>query len=565
MAQKNSEREFQLTDQELLEQYQREQQEATKIMKFDKSPVFSAEETPDEEDHDLSSGSDLFAEEPEDIYSSSHPENETENSQKKQRWYQRLFRFFFPVQGDSKGVIVQKLVCLAMTVVCVVSAAYILNYAKNAIHTQRTNQELANLQSQEPTQSALDNLPTGYTPESAAFYEINSDYKGWIQIDGTRVNLPVVQTDNNDYYLSHDFYKKSIPSGVPFIDYRCTVEPGQPLSTNTIIYGHNMKTGDQFADLLKYKDWDFYKDHATFTFDTAYQKAQWKIIGVFLTTAVPDDGSDFYYFNFINAESDEDFYWFIREVKKRSYYDIPIDVQPTDRLLTLSTCDELLFTDGRFVVVARQVREGEDPTVDVSQVYVRETSEILWPQIYYDNYVNVQRPVEEPTIPVVGPDPSEPEDPSDVPVDSSEEPEESSQDTEESQEPSVPDNSQTDPSDTDSSESQAPEESSESSLPSDGESESESSTEASQPEESSASESSVDESSVDENLELWEELYGDELPDWMQGPESSEPSAESVPTETSTEDDLALWDELFGDNLPDWMQGTESSQSLEQE
>lgn len=78
---------------------------------------------------------------------------------------------------------------------------------------------------------------------------------GWIKIDGTAIDYPVMYTPNDgDFYLTHGFNKQKARNGVPFIDQRCTVEPP---GTNIIIYGHHMKNGTMFADLAQYKDKNF--------------------------------------------------------------------------------------------------------------------------------------------------------------------------------------------------------------------------------------------------------------------------------------------------------------------
>lgn len=95
--------------------------------------------------------------------------------------------------------------------------------------------------------------------------DLNSDCVGWIYIEGTNIDYPVMHTPNDSQkYLHKDFYGKYSQSGVPFIDSRCSIDSG-----NVILYGHNMKNGTMFADLKKYLDSDFLSAHRTVEFETA--------------------------------------------------------------------------------------------------------------------------------------------------------------------------------------------------------------------------------------------------------------------------------------------------------
>ena len=106
---------------------------------------------------------------------------------------------------------------------------------------------------------------TESTRNIAPVLEQNADCIGWIFIDGTNINYPVMHTpDNPQKYLRLSFEKKYSQSGVPFLDGRCSLQDG-----NLIIYGHNMKNGTMFSDLKKYLDTDFREAHKTIEFQTA--------------------------------------------------------------------------------------------------------------------------------------------------------------------------------------------------------------------------------------------------------------------------------------------------------
>ena len=107
-------------------------------------------------------------------------------------------------------------------------------------------------------------------------YEMNNDLTGWLRVYGTNIDYPVMYTNNgNDYYLRRGFDKEKNSSGMLFLDYDCNFAD----SDNLIVYGHNMRNGTMFAELLKYRDEDFYRSAQYIRFDSLYAKGVYKIIG----------------------------------------------------------------------------------------------------------------------------------------------------------------------------------------------------------------------------------------------------------------------------------------------
>lgn len=118
--------------------------------------------------------------------------------------------------------------------------------------------------------SNIEGYPNDYLAKFYPFYLENEDIKGWLQIEGTNVNFPVVQTSDNDYYHRLGFNKEYDYYGTPYIDYECDVKTP---STNLIIYGHNIRNdGQMFNDLTKYKQLSFYKEHPLIDFDSVYEE-----------------------------------------------------------------------------------------------------------------------------------------------------------------------------------------------------------------------------------------------------------------------------------------------------
>ncbi len=200
---------------------------------------------------------------------------------------------------------------------------------------------------------AVEDPSTGETvyvlPEYAQLYELNPDLVGWISIEGTKINYPVMQTpDRTDYYLHRDFYGKESAHGCIYVREQCDVVTP---SDNLTIYGHRMRDGSMFKGLLEYMDEDYYESHRYIEFNTLTQRHTYEILAVFKTVAI---SGGFYYHTFVNAGSEAEFDGFVGQCKELALYDTAVTAQYGDKLITLSTC-EWSQTDGRLVVVAKRI------------------------------------------------------------------------------------------------------------------------------------------------------------------------------------------------------------------
>lgn len=193
-------------------------------------------------------------------------------------------------------------------------------------------------------------------PEYEAILQENKDFAGWITIDGTKIDYPVVLTKgNNEYYLKRNFNGQSDINGTLFMDGRTNLGKR---STNIIIYGHNMKSGEMFGDLKKYLDEDYWNSHKQITFDTIYEKGTYEIFAVCLAQVQYRDAEGFRYYDFIQADTEEDFTEFLDNIGQLSVFagtDLPVY---GDELLTLSTCNNFA-EDGRLFLVAKKCRDAE--------------------------------------------------------------------------------------------------------------------------------------------------------------------------------------------------------------
>ncbi len=190
-------------------------------------------------------------------------------------------------------------------------------------------------------------------PELVNMYLDNTDLVGMLEVVDTDINYPVMQTPNDpEYYLRRDFYKESSTAGTLFVDYRCDiVNP----TTNTIIYGHNMRSGTMFGGLKRYLNYDYYQAHKKIIFKTLFEEQEYEIVGVGLSAVGYDDDDNYKYYNFINAVTGSELQEFLDNIQSLSVFDETIDITATDKILTLSTCNSYT-EDGRMFVVAKRTK-----------------------------------------------------------------------------------------------------------------------------------------------------------------------------------------------------------------
>ena len=193
-----------------------------------------------------------------------------------------------------------------------------------------------------------------YVNYSQAFQKLlkkNDDTVGWLEVNNTRIKYPVVQADTNSYYLNRDFNKKKNSMGWIFMDYR---NDPVDLDRNTIIYGHNIKTGIMFGTIKTMFNTSWYKKatNQIITFNTPTKNMKWKIFSIYQIKATED-----YLKN--DFESNEEFNKFIKMIKKRSIYNFKVDVKDSDKIITLSTC----FSHTTRHVIHAVLVEEEDPNV----------------------------------------------------------------------------------------------------------------------------------------------------------------------------------------------------------
>lgn len=259
---------------------------------------------------------------------------------------------------------------IVFTLILIGSAAALASYYIGSAQHSSRSQELAVLHEAVTPRPSVSETPgetvsgsvleeitdpqTGETvlllPELKELYLLNNHIVGWIQIPGTDIDYPVMQTpDEPDYYLTHNFDREYSQRGAVYASEVCDIE--KP-SDNITLYGHRMRDGTMFAQLDKYTDPDFYAENPYIYFDTLTQLHTYQVMAVFLTTA--SQGEGFAYHLFVDAAEDTEFTAFVSTCRELSLYDTGVMAEPGDTFITLSTC-EYSQTNGRLVIVAKRV------------------------------------------------------------------------------------------------------------------------------------------------------------------------------------------------------------------
>lgn len=276
--------------------------------------------------------------------------------------------WLFIQKGDSIKEIISKLFTQLAVLVLIGCGVILINEFRLSYSARQLNDSLRSLYQSYISSTAKGEL----LPAAAEMLKLNPDTVGYIVIDGTEVDFPVVQTKNNDDYLKTAFDGSSNKAGTVFLDYRNTLTADKH-SDNLVLYGHNQKDRTMFGSLKDYKkNINHYKMHPTITFNSNYESNVYKIFAYFVTEVEPHQTSDgviFDYHNYIDLSDKAVYEQFISNINERSQIVTGVDVQYGDEFLTLSTCSNE-FEPSRFVVFARKTRQGEDETVDTSSAYL---------------------------------------------------------------------------------------------------------------------------------------------------------------------------------------------------
>ena len=249
------------------------------------------------------------------------------------------------------------LICSLVAVFCL---GYVFFYYYLYEKNSNEYEHLASLKT--PEQTTNNQVHINYTQEEEKkelvvlekykkLFSQNKSLIGWIKIDDTNIDYPVMQTVNNEYYLKHNYNQEYDKNGSIFLDKDCDItNPG----TNMIIYGHHMSSGKMFGKLDLYSSKEYYEKHPIIQFDTIYEEGRYQIMYVFRSRIYNEDEIVFKYYQFFDASTPEEFDSHMNEMAKLSLYNTGVTATYGDKLITLSTCDRS-EQDGRFVVVAKKI------------------------------------------------------------------------------------------------------------------------------------------------------------------------------------------------------------------
>ena len=237
---------------------------------------------------------------------------------------------------------------------------YLLDGKKQADRMDELSQVVSEAQTEETTEATpegtteetepKETTEPGMLPGYKDIYEQNNDTVGWIKMEGTKINYPVLQTpDDPNYYLYRDFDKKDSKRGSIYAWGEADIN--KP-SDNITLFGHHMADGSMFAALNAYTSKDAWDKNNLIFFDTLNEYHTYKIFAVFKTSA--NVGQGFSYHKFVDAANEQEFNDFVSTCKKLAFYDTGITPVYGDKLICLSTC-EYTLDNGRLVVAAVRI------------------------------------------------------------------------------------------------------------------------------------------------------------------------------------------------------------------
>ncbi len=315
--------------------------------------------------------------------------DDDEKHRKRESLPVRILHSIFPCKGDAPAEAVRKIVFdIAVVALVITGGSVLYDLIDEGIQISIVEKQVeqmyidGSLKLDEAQKEEIKKEQPEMLEKFMGLYSENQDTVGWIQV-GDFISYPVVQAEDNDYYLDHSFNGTVTKSGAIFADYRNKFEPGE-ISGNTVLYGHNVWSGSMFARLSRYYDAtlhgdypnriDFYKEYPTLTFDTLYEESEWKVFACVLFNNRDDLGEVYPYTQVQEFNNKDEFNSFVLEIMDRSILWTDVDLTYGDSILTLSTCYQYspysADTDTRCAVFARKVRPGESTEVDVSKAQI---------------------------------------------------------------------------------------------------------------------------------------------------------------------------------------------------
>lgn len=246
----------------------------------------------------------------------------------------------------------KKIIIAILTFILFICISYLLIYLYNSTKNKNIYNELYEEIEINQITEEIEIVNNEFTEKVKQLQQENTDVKGWIKIENTNINYPLLQTTNNDYYLNHNYKKEKSSYGSIFINCNSDLKN---VNSNIIIYGHDMKDGQMFQDLLKYADKNFYETHPIVKISTEEKEENYEIISVFKSRIFyQHERNVFRYYHYYNFENENQYNEYINNCKKIQLYDTEKTATYGEQLITLITC-EYSQENGRMVVIAKKI------------------------------------------------------------------------------------------------------------------------------------------------------------------------------------------------------------------
>lgn len=255
-----------------------------------------------------------------------------------------------------KKINLKKLIIIILCIIIgiLICCSFYFNYLN--IRDQKINNDfkeiIPNTTNDENSENEVEN-PNEKIYDTVKNLQIeNPDVKGWIKISDTNINYPLLQGNDNDYYLNHNYQKEYSNYGSIFIDKDSNLDN---VNSNVIIYGHSMKDEEMFQNLLNYANKEYYENHKIIEIYTNNETRQYEIVTVFKSRVFyQDEQNVFRYYYYTDLSNEEKYNEYINNSKNLEIYHTGVEAHFGEQLITLITC-EYSNENGRMVIVAKKV------------------------------------------------------------------------------------------------------------------------------------------------------------------------------------------------------------------
>ena len=254
------------------------------------------------------------------------------------------------MEDKNKNLIIVFTVAdVILLIIFLVGITYITQYYKLSNNNKQIYNDIAITNTETTTNEVAENVQ-----KVTNLKQENQDVVGWIQIDNTIINYPMLQSTDKekDYYLTHNYKHEKSKYGSIYLYKDSNITD---VNSNVIVYGHNMKDEQMFNTLLKYVNKDFYNEHKTIKIATEQTENEYEIVSVFKSRVFyQDEENVFRYYNYTDFKDAKTYNEYVQNCKKLQLYDTGVTATYGEQLITLITC-EYSQDNGRMIVVAKKI------------------------------------------------------------------------------------------------------------------------------------------------------------------------------------------------------------------